>query len=268
MLAIFKKELRAYFTSAIGYVYIAIFLALSALLCCYTTIQANSYSTSTYFNIMIFVAAIILPLLTMRLFAEERKMRTEQMLLTAPISLTGMVLGKYFAAFTLFLSTALFSCINFFPIYEIGKQEMNTAYSLDTINNVKAYLAKVPHIGPVTGQIVGSVIGFILIGAAFIAIGLFISALTENQLSSAVITIAVILATIGLGLVAQMTDANGQYIIGSYGVRYALGWLSVLSRFSAFGYGYFDYAALIYYISVTGIFLFLTVRVYDSRRWA
>ena len=142
------------------------------------------------------------------------------------------------------------------------------AYNLDSINDVKAYLSKVPHIGPVTGQIVGSVIGFVLIGAAFIAIGLFISALTENQLSAAVITIAVILATIGLGLVAQMTDAEGQYIIGSYGVRYVLGWLSVLSRFSAFGYGYFDYAALIYYVSVTGVFLFLTVRVYDSRRWA
>lgn len=268
MLAILKKELRSYFTGAIGYVYVAIFLALSALLCCYTTIQSNSYSTTSYFNMMIFVLAILLPLLTMRLFSEERKMRTEQLLLTSPVSLTGMVLGKYFAAFTLFVGTALFSCINFFPIYEIGKQELNAAYNLESINNVQSYLSKVPHIGPVTGQVVGSMIGLILIGATFIAIGLFISALTENQLSAAVITIAVILATIGLGLVAQITDAEGQYIIGNYGVRYVLGWLSVMSRFSGFGYGYFDYAALIYYISVTGVFLFLTVRVYDSRRWA
>lgn len=268
MFAIFKKELRSYFISAIGYVYVAIFLAISALLCCYTTLQSNSYSTSSYFNMMIFVLAILLPLLTMRLFAEERKMRTEQLLLTAPVSLTGMVLGKYFAAFALFIGTVVFSCINFFPLYEIGKQEMNAAYDLGAIKDVKSYLSKVPHIGPVTGQIVGSVIGFILVGAAFLAIGLFISALTENQLSAAVITIAVILATIGLGIVAQITDAEGQYIIGSYGVRYVLGWLSVMSRFSAFAYGFFDYAALIYYISVTAIFLFLTVRVYDSRRWA
>ena len=160
MFAIYKKEMRSFFINPIGYVFVGIFMVLSSLLCCYTTIQANTYSTSTYFNIMIFVVAIILPLLTMRLFAEERKLRTEQMLLTAPISLTGMVLGKYFAAFTLFLGTALFSCINFFPIYEIGKQEMNAAYSLDTINDVKAYLAKVPHIGPVTGQVVGSMIGY------------------------------------------------------------------------------------------------------------
>lgn len=268
MLAIFKKELRSYFISAIGYVYTAIFLALSALLCCYTTLQSNTYSTTNYFNMMIFVLAILLPLLTMRLFAEERKMRTEQLLLTAPVSLTGMVLGKYLAAFTLFLGTVLFSCINFFPLYEIGRSEMNSAYNLDQINDVKTYLSKVPHIGPVSGQIVGSIIGVILIGAAFIAIGVFISALTENQLSAAVITIAVVLSTIALGLLVQITDADGQYIISSYGLRYVLGWFSVLSRFSAFGYGYFDYAALIYYISVTGVFLFLTVRVYDSRRWA
>lgn len=262
MFAIMKKELRSYFISAIGYVYTGIFLAISALLCCYTTLQSNSFSTSSYFTMMIFVLAILLPLLTMRLFAEERKMRTEQLLLTAPVSLTSMVLGKYFAAFTLFLGTVAFSCINFLPLAEIGRQEREAAYP--DMKDISA----LPHIGPVAGEIIGSLIGMILVGAAFLAIGLFISALTENQLSAAVITIATILATVALGLLVQIKDADGQYIIASYGLRYVLGWLSVLSRFSAFSNGFLDFAALIYYFSITAVFLFLTVRVYDRRRWA
>ncbi len=256
MLAIFKKELRTYFIGATGYVYTGIFLALSALICCYTTLQSSSYSTSNYFTIMIFVLVILLPLLTMRLFAEERKLRTEQLLLTAPVSLTGMVLGKFLAAFTLFLGTVIFSCINFFPLYAVGRAESQAAdYS-------------VTHIGPVTGQIAGSLIGLVLIGAAFIAIGVFVSALTENQLSAAVITIASILTMIGTGLLTQITDSDGKYLINSYAVRFVLNWFSILSRFSSFSYGYFDIAALIYYLSITAVFLFLTVRVYDRRRWA
>lgn len=256
MLAIFKKELRTYFIGATGYVYTGIFLALSALICCYTTLQSSSYSTSNYFTIMIFVLVILLPLLTMRLFAEERKLRTEQLLLTAPVSLIGMVLGKFFAAFTLFLGTVIFSCINFFPLYAVGRAESQAAdYSIT-------------HIGPVTGQIAGSLIGLVLIGAAFIAIGVFVSALTENQLSAAVITIASILTMIGTGLLTQITDSDGKYLINSYAVRFVLNWFSILSRFSSFSYGYFDIAALIYYLSITAVFLFLTVRVYDRRRWA
>jgi ABC-2 type transport system permease protein len=256
MFAIFKKELRTYFIGATGYVYTGIFLALSALLCCYTTLQSSSYSTASYFQMMIFALVILLPLLTMRLFAEERKMRTEQLLLTAPVSLTSMVFGKFLAAFTLFLGTIIFSCINFFPLYAIGRAESNaTDYSMT-------------HIGPVTGQIFGSIIGLVLIGAAFIAVGVFISALTENQLSAAVITIAAILVMIGTGLLTQITDEDGKYLISSYVIRFVLNWFSVLSRFSAFSYGYFDIAALVYYVSITAVFLFLTVRVYDRRRWA
>ena len=105
MFAIFKKEMRSYFINPIGFVFVGIFLALSSLLCCYTTIQSNSYSTSTYFYYMIFAFVILIPILTMRSFAEERKMRTEQMLLTAPVTITGMVMGKYLAALTLFVGT-------------------------------------------------------------------------------------------------------------------------------------------------------------------
>ena len=256
MLAIYRKEMRSYFINPIGYIYLGIFLAFSALLCCYTTIVAATYSTATYFTMMVFALIILIPVLTMRLFAEERKLRTEQLLLTAPVTITGMVLGKFFAALTMYVISVLLSCINFLPLYVIGSAEAALEDG-----------SKLTQIGPVTGQIVGGVIAIILLGAALIAVGTFISALTENQLSAAVITIGVIAAMILLSMINMLTDSNGQPVIGSYAVRYVIDWVSVMSRFNAFVNGMFDYAALLYYASLSFVFLFLTVRVYEKRRW-
>ena len=111
MFAIYRKEMRSYFINPIGYIYLGIFLVFSALLCCYTTIVSGSYNTANYFTYLVLSFMVLIPILTMRLFAEERKLRTEQLLLTAPVSITGMVLGKYFAALTLFVSGVLLSCI-------------------------------------------------------------------------------------------------------------------------------------------------------------
>ena len=255
MFAIYRKEMRSYFINPIGYVYLGVFLVFSALLCCYTTLISGSYDTSTYFTYLIFTFIILIPILTMRLFAEERKLKTEQLLLTAPVTITGMVLGKYLAALTMFVGGILVSCVNLFPLYLIGSAETKgTEYSMT-------------HIGPVTGEIVGSVIAVILIGAALIAIGTLISALTENQLSAAVITIGVVAVMILLNIFNTLTDADGQPIIGSYIIRAVIDWISVLSRFSGFINGIFDYAALLYYESLAFVFLFLTVRVYEKRRW-
>ena len=259
MLAIYKRELRAYFVTPIGYVCLAIFLAASGFLFSLFTLQSQTTDVGTYFTFSLFLLIIVCALLTMRLFAEERKTRTEQLLLTAPISLTSMVLGKFFAAFTIYLGTVLISCINFFPLYAIAREERLAA----SYYNPEKYR----FIGPVTAEIVGSVIGIILLGAAFIALGVFISSLTENQLSAAVITIATILVMYACGMLSQLTDANGLYLVDSYAIRFILSWLSVLTRFSVFTYGYLDLAATVYYISMIAIFLFLTVRVYDKRRW-
>ena len=247
MFAIFKKELRAYFISPIGYVYVGLFLAASALFCTMSTLQQASYNTSNYFQYMIFAFIVVVPLLTMRAFSEERKTRTEQLLLTAPVSITGMVLGKYFAALVLFVSTILVSCINFFPLisYAIVEQSQATDTTL--------------HVGPEGGQIVACVIGMMLLGAACIAIGIFISSLTENQLSAAVITVATIAFMLLVG-------AFNQYISSAF-LRTVLDWVSMLSRFDRFVYGLFDFAALLYYVSFVFVFLFLTVRIYEKRRW-
>ena len=238
----------SYFINPVGYVFGGIFLLFSAVFFGYTTYLSQTYDTSTYFTIMIFALIVLIPLLTMRLFAEERKMRTEQLLLTSPISITSMVLGKYFAALTMFLSCLAISCLNFIPLYAVaGMERAGQAYA--TVQ-----------IGPSTSQLIGSLIGIALIGAAFIAIGTLISALTENQLAAAVITISVILGLVLVGLISSL--------INIYPIRSALNWISILGRFGNFSIGIFDYAALLYYSSIAFIFVFLTIRVYEKRRWS
>lgn len=246
MFAIFKKELRSYFLNAIGYVYMGVFLAVSGLLCCYTTLGAKTYSTATYFSFLIMTFTILIPLLTMKLFAEEKKLRTEQLLLTAPVSIWSMVLGKFLAAFTLFTSSVLISCVSFFPLAAYATSE----------KIAEAYDSPV---GPVFSIIVSSTLGIILIGAAFIAIGMFISSLTENQLAAAIITVAIIFGMIALNMVNNYID--------NYAIRFVISWVCFMSRFSYFLEGLLDPSALLYYLSVAGVFLLLTVRVYDKRRW-
>lgn len=247
MFAIYKKELRSYFINAIGYVYAGVFLAMAALICCYTTLAAQSYDTGEYFTLMNFALIILIPLLTMKLFSEEKKLRTEQLLLTAPVSIPGMILGKYFAAFTLFAGGVLISCINFFPLYSYAAAErLAESYSDE-------------HVGPVTAEIVTCVIGLILVGAAFIAIGLFVSSLTENQLAAAIITVAILFGMLILDVVNQYIDV--------YAIRFLISWTCVLSRFAYFTQGVLDFASILYYLSITVVFLLLTVRVYDKRRW-
>jgi ABC-2 type transport system permease protein len=99
-----------------------------------------------------------------------------------------------------------------------------------------------------------------LIGAAFIAIGTFISSLCENQLAAAVVTIATIIAFIGIGIFSSLIDV--------YAIRLVLSWISVTGRFSTFAKGVFDIGASVYFASLAFVFIFLTVRVYEKRRWS
>ena len=247
MFAIYKKELRSYFINAVGYVYVGVFLAIAGFLCCYTTIGSSSYDTYAYFTYLLFAFIILIPLLTMKLFAEEKKLRTEQLLLTAPVSIWGMVMGKYLAAATLFIGTLLTSCLSFIPMYAYAYSErLADEYGID-------------YIGPRTGEIIACLVGVIFVGLAFIAIGMFISSLTENQLAAAVVTIVVILFTLALDMVPQYLDV--------YVINLVIDWVCILSRFNNFTQGILDYSAMLYYVSISGVFLLLTARVYDKRRW-
>lgn len=233
MLAIYKREMRSYFTTPIGYIFAAIFLCLSAAVFCFTTLYTMSADTSTYFTVMLFAFVILLPLLTMKTFSEERKTRTEQLLLTAPVTITGMVCAKFLAAFTVFFGCTLLSSLNFIILYT--------------------------HAEPETATILGSLLALLLVGMAFIAVGLFVSSLCESQLAASVITVAILL----LFLVISMANS----LIDVAWVRFLLNGVSVFARFGNFTRGIFDVAALFYYLSVTGVFLFLTVRVFDHRRY-
>jgi ABC-2 type transport system permease protein len=234
MLSIYKRELRAYFTSPIGYIFIAVFLAISGALFCYTTLFSLSADLTPYFTYMIFLFVVLLPLLTMRLFSEERKQRTEQLLLTAPVSIFAMVSAKFCAAYTVFAGSMLVSSIPFIFLYNYA--EVKTAIVL------------------------GNLLAALLVGMAFIAVGVFVSALTENQLASAVGTIGLLLAFLVVGMLNSF--------IPVYFIRLILRSVSVFARFQNFTQGVLDISALIYYLSVTVVFLFLTMRVYDKRRYS
>lgn len=234
MSAIYKRELRAYFVTPIGYVCLAIFLAASGFLFSMTTLLSQTTDTSTYFVFSLFLLIIVCSLLTMRLFSEEKKLRTEQLLMTAPISITSMVTAKFFAAETVFLVGLLLTSLNVIPLYLYAE--------------------------PYTAQIVGNYVALFLVGSAFIAIGLFMSSLTENQLAAAVATIGVLL------FLLIMSFANSY--IDLYAFRYVIDWLSVYARYQNFTQGIFDYNALLYYASICFVFVYLTIRIYERRRWA
>ena len=234
MLAVYKKELRSYFTSVIGYVFLVLYLALATAILVYTTLYSMSADVTTFFSLMIFVSAVALPLLTMKSFSEERKGKTEQLLLTSPVSLTGIVMGKFLAAYTIFAA-----CMT-----------LNALYCLVLLAYAQLKVA----------VLFGSLVAVLLIGFVFIAIGLFVSALTENQLSAAIGTMGIIIGFLAIGLISLLIPSD-------YSVRYIFNFLSIFTRFQAFTNGWFDFSAIIYYLSVGAIFLYLTVRVYDRRRY-
>lgn len=233
MFAIYKREMRAYFTGVIGYAYLVIFLAVGAAVFAATTLFSMTADVTTFFTIMLLFSAVTLPLLTMKSFSEERKTKTEQLLLTAPVSILSMVAGKFLAAYTMFAGAVI----------------VNSLY----------YLLLYPFAVVKTAQLLGNVLALLLVGMTFVAIGLFVSSLTENQLAAAVGTIAVLLLFLGIGLINALLPS-------SYWLRYVFDCLSLFSRFTTFVNGIFDLSGLIYYLSVTVVFLYLTVRVFDRRR--
>lgn len=236
MFAIYKREMRAYFSSPVGYMFCAIFFAVSAFLFMIYNVQAGeNASYASYFSVLLYLFIVIIPLLTMKLVSEERKMRTDQLVMTAPVTLLGIVMGKYLAALTMFGGMFIAtSAIYYIPLYLYGT--------------------------PNAAMYIGCVIGIFLIGSAFIAIGIFISSLTENQFIAAFGTIG---AIVFLLLVSSLNSYINSEVIRSF-----LSGLSVTSRYNYFAYGIFSYDSLIYYVSLSAVFLFLTVRVLEKRRWS
>ena len=234
--AIYKREMRAYFTTPIGYVFLAAFIAANGVMFAYTTslaaLRGKYASVANYFSLLIISLVLLVPLLTMKIFSEERKTKTEQLLLTSPVSLSSIVLGKFLAAYTMFAIAAAVSFCNFIMLYVYSE--------------------------PASAQLFGYIIAVMLIGAACIAIGTFISTLTENQLVSAIATMAVLLVIVCVSILNSS--------IHSSSVRTVLSWVSIIGRFYNFTNGIFDFSAVLYCLSLTGVFLLLSVRVFEHRR--
>lgn len=234
MFAIYKKELRSYFTSPLGYVFCGVYLAVAGFMLGITTAFSQTADVSSYFQVMIFASGVLLPILTMKSFSEERKLKTEQLLMTSPVSIVSMVTAKFLASYTVFVLALGVSCINFFPISMYGTMNLSRA--------------------------IGCLIAMLLVGMCFTAIGIFVSSLTENTVTAAIGTMAILLVAVAASLFNNL--------INSYFIRRILSWISVYGRYVNFTYGIFDFSAMVYYLSLTVIFLFLAVRVFDRRRWA
>ena len=235
MLAIYRRELQGYFYSPIAYVFMGIFMLVSGIFFSLTNIMSGQAAFNGMLSSLTFLFMLIVPVLTMRLLSEERKNKTDQLLLTSPLSITSMILGKYFAALTVFLLTLVVSFIFPITLFMYGH--------------------------PSIAEIVTGYIGFFLMGSALIAVGVFMSSLSENQVTSAVSTFGVLL----------LLWIGGQAIIPLVSVGWIvsiLQWFSVYDRFAPFAQGLLSITQIFYYISFAAVFVFLTIRTVERRRWS
>ena len=229
------RELKSYFLTPIGYIFCGMFLVVSGLTFAqFTLLSQDTSNVGQYFVWMMYIFSILLPLLTMKLFSEDRKTRTDQILLTSPVSIFGIVMGKYLAALTVFGATFVVNSFNFVLLFKYGT--------------------------PNVASILMNVFGVFLLGAAFIAIGLLLSSLTENQLIAAVSAIGVNVAMLFISRISGSIESTLW--------RTVLKWFSIVDRFTPFTNQMLDVSAIVYYISLAAIALFLTTRVIEKRRWA
>ena len=230
--AVCRKELESYFASPVAYIVAAVFLVVSGFFfSLIITASREAHLRYVIHNLNV-TLLLISPLITMRLFAEEKKMGTYELLMTSPITLAELVLGKFLGAALLFL--AMVTVTLEYPLF------------LFWYGN------------PDPGPLASVYLGLILLGLCYISVGMFASSLSDNQIVSAIVGFGILLM---LGIISwaggQIGGPVGDFIQG----------ISVFERFEDFTRGVLDTGDVIFYLSVTGVFFFLTVRSLDWRRW-
>ena len=286
MTAIMMKELRTYFIQMTGY----IFLALTVLLTALFFVSVNVRFASPHFHLVLnqitILFLVMIPTLTMRLFADEVKNRTDQLLYTSPIAIWQIVLGKYLAAGLLFMGAMVVTMLFPFMLSMFGELPMS--------------------------QIIGAYVGYILMGLKFIAIGLFISVMTENQIIAAVATFGaifftfildglaggmpadttsslifigalililagifynstkniiapVILTAVGAGVTSALFFSNRMMFDGIIGRTFR--WISVFSRYDNLTRGILNISDIIFSVTFALLFVYLTINAIEKRRW-
>lgn len=234
MSAILKREFGSYFSSPVGYVVVAAFVFFSGLFVYMQCLSVGTSSMTDVFGFMFSIELILIPLLTMRSFAEEKKQKTEQVLLTAPVNIASIVTAKYLAALLMLLV-----CLS--------------SYVVDGV--VLSFLGK-----PDWSLIIGNVFGTLILGSAFIAIGIFISSLTESMIIAAVASFAV-------NMLISLTDT----------LSLSVSWEPLADTFQAFSFqakyrnfalGLVSLSDVLFFVTIAFFFLFLTDRLIERRRWA
>ena len=233
MLTIWKRELQSYFYTPVGYVFMGVFLTLSSVMFFLSILRERSSDLLTFLGQLGYLWMLLTPVLTMRLLAEERQKRTDQLLLTSPVSLPGIVLGKYLAAVTVMLLTValtgLFALI------------------------VAIYGQVYP------GELFVGYLGFILQGCAFIAVDLFLSGCAANQVTAAVLAFGVNFALWMLDMLESAVTVDALADI--------LGFFSLYKRQEPFLMGQLSFASVGFALSMAAAFLLLTIHALDSRRY-
>lgn len=232
MTAIYKREMRSYLTSPVGYVFLAVFYAISGYYFFATSLVGNTTDMSYVFSNMFSIVIFLVPMLTMRLFSEERRQKTEQALFTAPVRFTGIVMGKFLACLTMYLMGMGITLVYFLVL---------CAFRI-----------------PDAAVFFGNFLGLGLLGAALCAIGIFISSLTESQVIAAV-------GSLAIGLLLLFSNSFTPVVSNQLVSKLILN-LSFYEHYLDFTRGLLNLADLTFFVSITGLFLFLTVRHLERRR--
>lgn len=234
MIAVLKRELSAYFKSPIGYVFIAVSFLFSGFFFWMFTLSYGSTNVADVFLGMFYVYMICVPVLTMRLMADDNKQKTDQLLLTAPLGLMSLVFGKFLSAYLIFLMGDIIMLI-----YGV------VLSMFATVN---------------WALLLGNFVALALLGGVFVSAGLFVSNLTESQMVAAIGSIALNAALVFINTIASVIPVK---IISD-----AIATLSVYDKYYEFTTGIFSLGNVVFFVSVIVIFMFLTVRVLEKRRWA
>lgn len=233
MTAVFKREFKSYFSTPIGYIVVAAYFFFLGL---YFTFyySGGSPDIASLISGMSTIAIFTVPILTMRLMSEDRRQKVDQALLTAPVSLTGIVMGKFLAALAVY-------AIGFAPtvIFEIIIMSYVTV-------NIMSYIY--------------ALIGIILLGGALIAIGMFISSLTESSVISGILTLVINILIIFMSSFSSMVSAEW--------LATAINKLAIMSAFENFITSMFSIENIVYFLSIMAIFIFLSIRSLEKRRWS
>ena len=233
MRAVFKREMRAYFTMPIGYIVVAVMILLTGMYFSYMC-QSSYSNISFVFSSISSIALLMAPIITMRLFSEDRKQKVDQALFTAPVKLINIILGKFLAAFTLFMIPMSITLI---------------------------YQIILSFTGDVSWLIyLSDIMGITLMGAAIISVGLFISALTESQMIAGIFGMAVSFFIMQIDYFASTVNI-------SWFTNFCTA-ISFITRYNAFTSGQFDFSNVVFFVSVVVVFLYLTHLVFDKKRWA